>query len=90
MNSWILPVIVALLTPLFAYLGIARRLSGRIVTSEAAQLWAESATLRMEYRQRAEECEAQIRQLRDEIQTCTARNTVLRRENYELRNELKS
>ena len=85
MAVWLVPIVVALLAPLFAYLGIARKLSGRIVHSDAAQLWEEARVMREEYRERALECEQEIKKLRNEIETCTARNTILRRENRDLR-----
>lgn len=85
MTPWVVPIVVALLAPLFAYLGIARRLSGRIATSEATQLWEESTALRNEYKHRLDACEIEIKRLRNELQACTARNTVLRRENSNFR-----
>ena len=88
MAIWLVPIVVALIAPLVAYLGIARRLSGRIATSDAAKLWEEARLMREEYRTRALECEQEVKRLRNEIQTCTTRNTALRRENRELRNDL--
>ena len=87
MAIWLVPIIVALIAPLAAYLGIARKLSGRIAHSDAEQLWEEARVMREEYRTRALECELEIKKLRDELQTCTTRNTTLRRENRRLRND---
>lgn len=47
-------VAIALLGPLGAYIVAARRLSGKIGTSEASDLWAESASIRRDYAQRLE------------------------------------
>lgn len=89
MSQWLTPIIVAFITAFGAYLVAIRKLSGRIGTSEAAQLWAEAKDMRAEYRKRAEECENQLKALRNEIATVIARNTALRRENSQLRQELK-
>jgi hypothetical protein len=89
MEEWFVPIIVALLTPFFAYLGIARKLSGRIDTTEAGLLWKEAGLMREEYRLRATQCETNLRAAKNELQIAVARNTALRRENKQLREELK-
>lgn len=78
-----------MITALFGFLAAAWRLSGRISTSEASELWEEGRIIRQEYRDRLAQCELNVRQLRNEIQTVTARNTILRRRNYELTQEIK-
>lgn len=89
MNNWLVPIIVALGAPLLAYLGIARKLSGRIATSEAANLWEEATQMREEWQRRATECEQQVLAARNEIQILTARNTELTRQVREMRNALR-
>lgn len=87
--EWIVPIAVALAAPIFTYLVAARKLSGRIHTSEAGQLWEEANALRIEYRERAITCESQLKAARNEISTVTARNSSLSRENKKLREDLR-
>lgn len=89
MEEWIVPIVVAFLAPFFAYLGVTRKLSGRIDTTEAGLLWREAGLMREEYRARAEQCETSLKAIRNELQIAVARNTALRRENKQLREELK-
>ena len=89
MTNWVIPLVAALAAPIFGFLAITWRLSGRIQTSEASRLWEEARIIRNEYRERMIACETQLTQLRNEIQTITARNTLLSRQNHELRKELR-
>ena len=89
MNNFLIPLIAALAAPIVTYLVAARRLSGKIATSEAATLWEEGRLIREEYRRRFEDCEKQLKVCRHELQVAVARNTILSRENRELRDELR-
>lgn len=67
----------ALVGALVAYLGTVRKLSGKVKTSDAAQLWEESRGMREEYRSR-------ITELNDVIERCEARIVKLEQRNDEL------
>lgn len=78
-------VVIALVAALGSFLAVARRLSGKIATSEATSLWEESSKLRQEYKD-------EIRQLRGDLHDCVLRvghleekNRSLSRENADLR-----
>jgi uncharacterized protein YceH (UPF0502 family) len=62
----------AILGPLVAYVVAARRFSGKIETTEAAELWAESRSIR-------DWSQARIRELEARIETLEDDNTDLRR-----------
>ena len=74
-------LVAAVVGPLVAYLGASRKLSGKIGTSEAADLWAESSRIRDDYRSRITELAARIAALE-------ATNDALVSENRDLRKRL--
>lgn len=77
--------IVALIVgPLFAYIGISRRLSGKIGTSEAADLWAESRSLREDAAQKLALSEGRINVLEVRVRELEKDNTRLSEKNFEL------
>lgn len=79
MNTPILVAVLAIVAgPLVAYVTANRRLSGKIATSEAADLWAESSSIRDDYRARISTLEARV-------ETLEQKNTELERANDELR-----
>lgn len=85
MNVYVLAVI-ALVGPLLAYLGAARKLSGKIATSEASDLWEESRAIRQDYQRRIEAltsslevCETRIDQLEERNQALYLENGNLKR-----------
>lgn len=53
-------LIVGIVGALSAYLAAARRFSGKIGSSDAAQLWQESASIREDYRNRIAALEARV------------------------------
>jgi len=65
LDGWVafVPLAVALFAPVGAYLVAARRMSGRIASSEASELWDESRSIREDYRQRLGVAHARIAQL---------------------------
>ncbi len=75
----------ALLTALGAWLIKARQLSGKIKTSEAEELWAESRAIRDDYRDRLQQIEQRNRDLEDRIARCEDSNHLLSTGNEELR-----
>lgn len=95
----VVALVAAVGAPLIAYVTASRRLSGKIGTSEASTLWAESTKIRVEYLAQLNEsnkriagCETRIAQLEAlnndllrENATLTERVRVLERENAELR-----
>lgn len=54
MDAWVTIVlgVLALGTPLFGYLAVVRKASGRIGSSDATELWAEAAAIRREHVER--------------------------------------
>jgi hypothetical protein len=62
----------AILGPLVAYIVAARRFSGKIETTEAAELWAESRSIR-------DWSQARIRELEQRVETLEAEGGELRR-----------
>jgi peptidoglycan hydrolase CwlO-like protein len=78
----LIAVAAAVLGPLFAYMASARRLSGRISTSEASSLWTESAAMRQDYL-------ARITQLNASVERCQTRMQDLETYIDKLREQLK-
>ena len=74
-------VMVAIIAPVGAYLMAARKMSGKIQTSEAVDLWAESKAIR-------EWSQQEIQDLRAALKDCLARISVLEEENKQLRARL--
>jgi hypothetical protein len=62
MDAWIQVVlaVLALGTPLSAYLIAVRKASGRIGSSDATELWAEAAAIRREHVERIRVLEARL------------------------------
>lgn len=67
-SPWLVAVIGAFVLPLVTYLVAARRFSGRIESSEAADLWEESRSIR-------DWSQAHIKELREEIDTLRANHS---------------
>lgn len=84
----ILAIIAAISAPIIAYLGAARKLSGKINTSEAGELWNEASNLRREYKTEIGELRGLITILKDRVEEVESKNEVLHLENGELRNEV--
>lgn len=64
------PVVVALLAALGGWLVAARRLSGRIATSEAADLWKEAGAIRNDYRARLAMSDERVKDLELRLRDC--------------------
>lgn len=93
--------IVAVVDPVFAALGGAaivafgawlrdqRKLSGKIETSEAADLWKVTTEIRQELRERVRELLTDVGRLQGRIEALEGRNTALVNEVAELRVKLR-
>jgi predicted RNase H-like nuclease (RuvC/YqgF family) len=75
----------ALISPLIAYVVATRRLSGKVSTSEASELWKESSSIREDYRDRLRYSDEQLRRLESRISALEESNNELREENHRLR-----
>lgn len=71
--------------PLVTYLVTARRLSGKISTSAATDLWEESRSIRQDYQKRIEELNSVVTRCTDRIDTLEERNDQLYLENGNLK-----
>lgn len=81
-----------MVAPLATYLGVVRRLSGRIKTSDAAQLWEESRSIREQLQQRNEYLQTvidrhaqRIDRLEETVESLGQRNGELENENRALK-----
>lgn len=80
-------VVAAAAGALSAYLAAAKRLSGKIATSEADSLWRESASIREDYRDRLTRADDRQARLEERVAKLEARNTELAAENVRLLRE---
>jgi hypothetical protein len=76
-------VIAATVGPLLAYIAATRKLSGKIATSEAADLWAESGKIREDYRNRLGHADLRAAALEERVARLEHRNSELARENFD-------
>jgi chromosome segregation ATPase len=83
-----IPVAVAIVTPLAAYLLAARRMSGKVQTSDAGELWAESRAIRDDYRNRLLDSADRTRDLEGRVARLEGANNELARENFTLQNKV--
>lgn len=60
-------LIVGLIGPVGAYLVAARKMSGKIATTEATQLWEESAAIRVWSAARIDKCDQEILRLNADL-----------------------
>lgn len=78
MDAGVIAIVAATVGPLLGYIAATRKLSGKIETSEAESLWAESAAIRSDYRER-------IKELEERLDRIEGSNVELKRENDELK-----
>jgi hypothetical protein len=83
----LVPLGVAVVGLAAGYLKLNRKLSGRINTSEAAELWKESAAIREDYRIQLGERDQRIATLHVDIRNCEEVNEKLRRRVTDLETE---
>ena len=86
----LVPVLVALVAPLGAYLLAARKMSGRIGTSDVADLWAESKSMRNDYRERLHRSDERVDELEERISKLEGLNQSLAADNANLRQEVEA
>lgn len=84
----VLPLLGIFVGPVLAYVLSARRLSGKITTSDATSLWTESGNLRREYKTEIGELRIIVTKLRDRVNDLEDKNELLHLENGELRLEV--
>jgi len=90
-----LTLAVAVLTPLVTFFVTARRLSGKVATSEAKDLWVESRSIREDLNRRNEylrskldACEVYISELEHRVLSLERTNSILEAENRRLKEKL--
>ena len=81
-------IAVALIAPVGAYLLAARKMSGKIGTSDAGQLWQESKAIREDYRSQLLQSNERALSLEIRMAKAETANSDLRRENDELRRKI--
>ena len=81
----LLAVGALVLAPLLGYHTAGRKLSGKIGTSEANDLWTESAKIRDDYRQQMQVANQRVVALEARVAEVERDNNALARENLELR-----
>lgn len=77
-------LVTAVGAPLAAYLAALRRLSGKVGTSDAAQLWEESRAIRDWATKRIEELNTLVERLERKVSDLEGGNNALARENGHL------
>lgn len=83
-----IPLAVALIAALVKWIMAARQLSGKIETSEAADLWRESAAMREDYRNRIALAESRAERLEQRVDKCEDLNNLLGIDNRDLRKRI--
>jgi hypothetical protein len=81
---WV-PIVVAVIAPIGAYLLAARKMSGKVSTSDATQLWKEAGAIRDDYRGQLQLAGARVQNLEGRIGRLEDQNDVLLAENATLR-----
>lgn len=81
-------LIAAIIGPLITYIAANRKLSGKISTSEAESLWAESASMREDYRTRLDQANKRISDLEARFTESERRGNELERQNIDLVSQL--
>jgi len=84
---WI-PLAVAIVAPLGAYILAARKMSGKVATSDADALWREASAIRDDYRNRITLANDRQAALEARVALLEGQNNDLVKENYELKIEI--
>ena len=84
---WV-PVLIAVIAPLGAYILAVRKMSGKIATSDADALWRESGQIRDDYRMRLHDAMDRIAGLETRVASVEAVNAELVQENAGLTREV--
>jgi flagellar motility protein MotE (MotC chaperone) len=77
-------IAVALIAPVGAYLAAAHKMSGKIATTEAHDLWEESRAIREWSAARIDKCDEEIQALREQLREAKNRITHLESEKRRL------
>lgn len=80
-------VIVAIATPVFAWLSANRKLSGKIATTEASELWKASEAMRVELREQIDGLRRDLAAAVKRVDQLERLNSDLVKENSELQRE---
>ena len=88
MTTELLAVVAVLIAPLVGYLAASRRLSGKIATSDAEQLWAESKAIREDYRGQIISANKRVARLEERVVVLEQHNSDLSAENEVLRKQV--
>ena len=80
----ILAIAAVVLAPLITYIGVTRKLSGKITTSEASDLWAASDKLRGDYRADNDQLRVRLGAAEERIARMESDAELLRRANRTL------
>jgi chromosome segregation ATPase len=81
----LIPLIAAVVGPAIAYIVAVRRMSGRIDTSAATDLWKESQAIREDYRTQLAAAAGRTRDLEARVRSLEQMNDDLARDNRSLR-----
>lgn len=83
----ILGVLGTFISGVVVYVNTKRQYSGKIGTTEAETLWAESQAMRKELRDESDNCREEVASLRGEMVGVRAEGTAMREELVALRQE---
>lgn len=89
-RSTVLAIAALLVGALATYLGVVRRLSGRIKTTDASKLWDEATAMRREYREEIERMQKVINSLTTRLDEVEVVNGDLHLKNGELKKKLET
>lgn len=84
----IVPLLIAMVAPLGAYLLAARRMSGKVDTSTATELWSEARAIRSDYREQLGMAADRTRQLEERVAKLEGQNNDLVMENLALKTKV--
>lgn len=82
-TATIVAVLIALAAPIAAYLAAVRRFSGKIGSSDAAELWAESRSIRDWSQIRITQLNELVARLEEKVDECVLVNEKLRELSHE-------
>lgn len=84
----LIPIVCALIAPMVTYIVAAKRMSGKIATSDAGELWEESKSIREDYRERILAAAERTVQLEARVGTLEGINNQLQNENFQLKHKV--
>jgi chromosome segregation ATPase len=82
------PILVAIFAPLGAYFLAARKMSGKIKTTDADALWKESSSIREDYRAQLASAAERTRDLESRVARLEGQNNELVQENFKLKHKI--